>query len=401
MRLSSFHLLCLTGFLAIFGTTMAKNPVLPFFAEFLGADAKAIGLVASLSPLAGVLVSLPAEAVTPALLEVCVHPALSALNADLLAGKSSNGATTLMHAAFQKRYKTIEMLLPFSDSNATLNQEGSFDGFTALHCALNAFDKDRENASQRLRLHTARTVEALLSSTRTDVLIRAKDKSAFEMARGLPATQEAILAHPSFDPLRPMASGWSELMRAANEGDQAQVMRLLERTRDRTLIDHVSEDGKSLALLLLQNNMGHLVRPMIKAGEVDPWRPAPSYPGLLMASDTEATQDIHQWVIDRIPDQIPAEITIYVLNQLIYRDAPHDTAQRLAKLVLAHTDASDPRRLSASMVTAARFGQLGIFDLLQEHGVVPDLPDGWGRHIMDLASETLRDQLLARARRLS
>jgi MFS family permease len=46
--------------LAIFGTTMAKNPVLPFFAEFLGADAKAIGLVASLSPLAGVLVSLPA-----------------------------------------------------------------------------------------------------------------------------------------------------------------------------------------------------------------------------------------------------------------------------------------------------------------------------------------------------
>ena len=39
---------------------MAKNPVLPFFAESLGADAKAIGLVASLSPLAGVLISLPA-----------------------------------------------------------------------------------------------------------------------------------------------------------------------------------------------------------------------------------------------------------------------------------------------------------------------------------------------------
>lgn len=60
MKFSPFRLLCLTGFLAIFGTTMAKNPVLPFFAEFLGADAKAIGLVASLSPLAGVLVSLPA-----------------------------------------------------------------------------------------------------------------------------------------------------------------------------------------------------------------------------------------------------------------------------------------------------------------------------------------------------
>lgn len=60
MTFSPFRLLCLTGFLAIFGTTMAKNPVLPFFAESLGADARAIGLVASLSPLAGVLVSLPA-----------------------------------------------------------------------------------------------------------------------------------------------------------------------------------------------------------------------------------------------------------------------------------------------------------------------------------------------------
>ena len=60
MIFSPFRLLCLTGFLAIFGTTMAKNPVLPFFAESLGADARAIGLVASLSPLAGVLVSLPA-----------------------------------------------------------------------------------------------------------------------------------------------------------------------------------------------------------------------------------------------------------------------------------------------------------------------------------------------------
>ena len=60
MTFSPFRLLCLTGFLAIFGTTMAKNPVLPFFVESLGGDARAIGLVASLSPLAGVLVSLPA-----------------------------------------------------------------------------------------------------------------------------------------------------------------------------------------------------------------------------------------------------------------------------------------------------------------------------------------------------
>ncbi|UZP66189.1 MFS transporter [Desulfovibrio mangrovi] len=58
--MSPFLLLCLTGFLAIFSTTMAKNPVLPFFAEHLGANPVAIGIVASLSPLAGVLVSLPA-----------------------------------------------------------------------------------------------------------------------------------------------------------------------------------------------------------------------------------------------------------------------------------------------------------------------------------------------------
>jgi MFS family permease len=60
MSFSPFRLLCLTGFLAIFGTTMAKNPVLPYFVESLGGDAGAIGMVASLSPLAGVLVSLPA-----------------------------------------------------------------------------------------------------------------------------------------------------------------------------------------------------------------------------------------------------------------------------------------------------------------------------------------------------
>lgn len=56
----TYPLLCLAGALAIFSTTMAKNPALPLFAASLGAGPAAIGVVAALSPLAGVLISLPA-----------------------------------------------------------------------------------------------------------------------------------------------------------------------------------------------------------------------------------------------------------------------------------------------------------------------------------------------------
>lgn len=59
MSLSPFRLLCAAGFLAILSTTMAKNPVLPLFAASLGADPWGIGLVSALSPLAGVIVSIP------------------------------------------------------------------------------------------------------------------------------------------------------------------------------------------------------------------------------------------------------------------------------------------------------------------------------------------------------
>ena len=56
---SPFGCLCAAGFLAILSTTMAKNPALPLFAARLGAGPESVGLVSALSPLAGVLVSIP------------------------------------------------------------------------------------------------------------------------------------------------------------------------------------------------------------------------------------------------------------------------------------------------------------------------------------------------------
>jgi MFS transporter, DHA1 family, multidrug resistance protein len=60
IRLSPFLLLCGTGLLAIFSSTLAKSPVLPLFAGHLGADASGIGLVAALGPITGILGSIPA-----------------------------------------------------------------------------------------------------------------------------------------------------------------------------------------------------------------------------------------------------------------------------------------------------------------------------------------------------
>ena len=49
----------LLGFFAIFSTTISKNPVLPLYSHALGADGAVIGLVAAVSPLAGILFSFP------------------------------------------------------------------------------------------------------------------------------------------------------------------------------------------------------------------------------------------------------------------------------------------------------------------------------------------------------
>jgi len=51
--------LFLLGFFAIFSTTISKNPVLPLFSQALGAGDAVIGLIAAVSPFAGILFSFP------------------------------------------------------------------------------------------------------------------------------------------------------------------------------------------------------------------------------------------------------------------------------------------------------------------------------------------------------
>jgi MFS family permease len=53
------YYLFLIGFFAIFSTTISKNPVLPLFSQAIGAGDAMIGLIAAISPLAGILFSFP------------------------------------------------------------------------------------------------------------------------------------------------------------------------------------------------------------------------------------------------------------------------------------------------------------------------------------------------------
>ena len=62
--LSPFRLLCGTGLMALFSSTMSKSPVLPLFADRLGASAADIGLIAAASTVVGIVVSLPAGALS-------------------------------------------------------------------------------------------------------------------------------------------------------------------------------------------------------------------------------------------------------------------------------------------------------------------------------------------------
>ena len=55
-----FYGLCVAGALAILSSTMSKNPILPLFAQDLGAEGAALGLIAAASTIPGILVSLPA-----------------------------------------------------------------------------------------------------------------------------------------------------------------------------------------------------------------------------------------------------------------------------------------------------------------------------------------------------
>jgi len=57
---SPFVWLCTLGGLAIFSTTMAKNPALPLFIRSLGVSKGTVGLIAAASTVVGIVVSLPA-----------------------------------------------------------------------------------------------------------------------------------------------------------------------------------------------------------------------------------------------------------------------------------------------------------------------------------------------------
>lgn len=58
--MTPFLTLCLTGFLAIFSSTLSKSPVLPLFAAHLGAGPAQVGMVAAVSAFTGIIASIPA-----------------------------------------------------------------------------------------------------------------------------------------------------------------------------------------------------------------------------------------------------------------------------------------------------------------------------------------------------
>jgi len=60
INISPFVLLCIMGGLAIFSSTMAKNPVLPLFIRALEVPMATVGFIAAASTVVGIVVSLPA-----------------------------------------------------------------------------------------------------------------------------------------------------------------------------------------------------------------------------------------------------------------------------------------------------------------------------------------------------
>jgi MFS transporter, DHA1 family, multidrug resistance protein len=60
IRLSPFVMLCIMGGLAIFSSTMAKNPVLPLFIRSIGVPIETVGFIAAASTVVGIVVSIPA-----------------------------------------------------------------------------------------------------------------------------------------------------------------------------------------------------------------------------------------------------------------------------------------------------------------------------------------------------
>ena len=58
--LSPFKILCAIGLLAVFSSTISKNPSLPLLVTHLGGNQMAVGFVAGVSAFTGILFSFPA-----------------------------------------------------------------------------------------------------------------------------------------------------------------------------------------------------------------------------------------------------------------------------------------------------------------------------------------------------
>ena len=59
-RISPFLMLCIMGGLAIFSSTMSKNPALPLFIRSLDVPVSMVGFIAAASTVVGIIVSIPA-----------------------------------------------------------------------------------------------------------------------------------------------------------------------------------------------------------------------------------------------------------------------------------------------------------------------------------------------------
>ena len=62
--LNQYNSLCAVGFLARFSYALARTPVLPLFALYLGAGPEAIGFIVGISTVTGIFFKLPAGAVS-------------------------------------------------------------------------------------------------------------------------------------------------------------------------------------------------------------------------------------------------------------------------------------------------------------------------------------------------
>jgi MFS transporter, DHA1 family, multidrug resistance protein len=64
-KFTPFILLCTSGLIAIFSSTISKSPVLPLFTAHLGATPVGVGIIAGVSAFTGIIASIPAGIFSP------------------------------------------------------------------------------------------------------------------------------------------------------------------------------------------------------------------------------------------------------------------------------------------------------------------------------------------------